>query len=77
MGFWDVVYRVYQRNLLAEIRKGRIPQHVGLILDGNRRYARLLGASDVAYGHQRGADIQDGGDVGAARRAVGELTQQE
>ena len=56
MGFWDVVYRVYQRNLLAEIRRGKIPQHIGLILDGNRRYARAAGFPDILEGHRLGAN---------------------
>ena len=32
-----------------------IPQHVGVMLDGNRRWAKLVGA-DTAHGHQAGAD---------------------
>jgi short-chain Z-isoprenyl diphosphate synthase len=32
-----------------------IPQHVGVMLDGNRRWARSVGA-DTAHGHQAGAD---------------------
>ena len=32
-----------------------IPQHVGVMLDGNRRWAKLVGA-DAAHGHQAGAD---------------------
>lgn len=55
MGLWDLVYRVYQRNLLAEIRRGKLPQHVGLILDGNRRYARAVGLPDILEGHRLGA----------------------
>jgi short-chain Z-isoprenyl diphosphate synthase len=56
VGFWDVVYRVYQRNLLAEIRRGKLPQHIGLILDGNRRYARAAGLADILEGHRLGAN---------------------
>src|SRR5262249_58715015 len=33
-----------------------IPRHVGLILDGNRRWARSVGLADVSSGHQKGAD---------------------
>jgi short-chain Z-isoprenyl diphosphate synthase len=45
VGLWDIVYRIYQRNLLAEIRRNPLPQHVGLILDGNRRHR--LGAKKL------------------------------
>lgn len=50
-----ILYRLYQRRLLAEIRRGRLPQHIGLILDGNRRYARSIGLRDIVDGHRRGA----------------------
>lgn len=56
MGFLKMVYQVYQRNLLAEIRRGKLPQHVGLILDGNRRYARAIGLPDILEGHRLGAN---------------------
>ena len=37
-----------------------MPRHVGVILDGNRRWARASGQSDVNTGHRRGADkIED------------------
>ena len=52
----DLVYRVYERGLDRAIRHGPIPQHVGVILDGNRRFARKAGLSEVTDGHRRGAD---------------------
>jgi short-chain Z-isoprenyl diphosphate synthase len=37
-----------------------MPRHVGVILDGNRRWARASGARDVSTGHRKGADkIED------------------
>lgn len=47
------LYGTYERRLLRDIR-GRVPTHVGVILDGNRRWARQAGASAVD-GHRRGA----------------------
>ena len=38
------------------MRAGRLPHHIGLILDGNRRFAREMGFLDVVEGHRRGAD---------------------
>ncbi len=56
MGLLKMVYQIYQRNLLVEIRRGKLPQHVGLILDGNRRYARAIGLPDILEGHRLGAN---------------------
>jgi short-chain Z-isoprenyl diphosphate synthase len=48
------VYALYERRLLATVRGGEVPRHLGLILDGNRRFARLAGLSDVKLGHNLG-----------------------
>lgn len=49
------VYRLYERRLAASLPRDRVPRHVGVILDGNRRWARSMGES-TAHGHQAGAD---------------------
>lgn len=49
------LYRLYERRLLARLRGASIPRHVGVMMDGNRRWARLLG-EPAAAGHRRGAD---------------------
>jgi short-chain Z-isoprenyl diphosphate synthase len=51
-----LLYRLYEYRLAREIRGGPTPQHVGVILDGNRRYARERGLPDAAGGHQAGAE---------------------
>jgi short-chain Z-isoprenyl diphosphate synthase len=51
-----LLYRVYEDRLLREVRGGMLPRHIGLILDGNRRYAKSRGYSNILEGHQRGAD---------------------
>ncbi len=51
----DVVYRLYERRVEADLPTDVIPRHVGVILDGNRRWARSMGLADVNSGHQRGA----------------------
>ncbi|KEF34556.1 UDP pyrophosphate synthase [Deinococcus sp. RL] len=46
----------YERRLLREVRgHGRLPRHLGLILDGNRRYARAAGLQRE-LGHSFGAE---------------------
>jgi short-chain Z-isoprenyl diphosphate synthase len=56
MGSRDLVYRLYERRLEAALAGHRVPRHVGVILDGNRRWARSAGLADVSDGHQKGAD---------------------
>ena len=54
MGLSDLVYGAYERRLRRQIPADRLPRHVGVILDGNRRWATSQGsASDV--GHRAGA----------------------
>jgi short-chain Z-isoprenyl diphosphate synthase len=50
------LYGTYERRLLRSLRReGKVPRHIGVILDGNRRWARQAGAPD-AEGHRAGAD---------------------
>ncbi len=56
MGVRDLVYSVYERRLKASLAAAPRPRHVGVILDGNRRWARAAGQTDVNTGHRRGAD---------------------
>ena len=37
------IYKVYERRLLRKVRKGPVPNHLAVIMDGNRRYAESLG----------------------------------
>ena len=57
MGLRDLAYGAYERRLARQLARSQapVPRHVGVILDGNRRWARSVGA-DSAQGHQRGAD---------------------
>lgn len=56
MGLGDLVYGLYQRRIEASLAPERVPRHVGVVLDGNRRWARAAGADDVSRGHRKGAD---------------------
>ena len=47
----NLLYRVYERQLLNDVRRRPIPRHVGLIQDGNRRYAREAGLSEPSEGY--------------------------
>jgi short-chain Z-isoprenyl diphosphate synthase len=49
------LYGLYERRLAASLPRDAIPRHIGVILDGNRRWARTVGL-DLSTGHRRGAD---------------------
>ena len=55
MGPIGLVYGAYESRLVRSLDRSRLPRHVGVILDGNRRWARESGQS-TAKGHQAGAD---------------------
>jgi short-chain Z-isoprenyl diphosphate synthase len=47
---------VYEKRLARALADADTPRHVGVIIDGNRRWARAIGLEDVNAGHRRGAD---------------------
>ncbi|CAI8003856.1 (2Z,6E)-farnesyl diphosphate synthase [Geodia barretti] len=49
-------YNAYQRRLESEANAWKIPRHIGVILDGNRRYAKASGLDDIIEGHYEGAN---------------------
>lgn len=49
------LYGLYERNLARALPPEAVPRHIGVILDGNRRWARTVGAA-ASTGHRRGAD---------------------
>ncbi|OEV04765.1 isoprenyl transferase [Streptomyces oceani] len=51
----DLVYRLYARRVEDRLDSARGPKHIGVILDGNRRWARASGGT-TEQGHQAGAD---------------------
>jgi short-chain Z-isoprenyl diphosphate synthase len=54
-----LLYYLYERRLEAEVRRARAPRHVGIILDGNRRWARARGLRDPIEGYRVGAGKLD------------------
>ncbi|MEU1373483.1 isoprenyl transferase [Streptomyces triculaminicus] len=51
----DLVYRLYARRVEGRLDHAQVPKHIGVILDGNRRWARADGRT-LEQGHQAGAD---------------------
>lgn len=57
MRLTDPLYAVYRRRLRKQaLTSGSIPRHVGLIMDGNRRWARQMGMANPSIGHRYGAE---------------------
>jgi short-chain Z-isoprenyl diphosphate synthase len=56
MDLRDLAYRLYERKLEASLHDKAIPKHVGVMCDGNRRWAKMAGLADVSKGHRKGAD---------------------
>ena len=50
-----MLYPAYESRVVRNLPPDRIPQHIGVMLDGNRRWARAVGA-ETADGYQAGAD---------------------
>jgi short-chain Z-isoprenyl diphosphate synthase len=55
----EVAYRIYARRLRHELKGARLPRHIGLIMDGNRRWAKHMGMASPSMGHKYGADHVD------------------
>lgn len=55
MNLRDLVYRLYARRVEGRLDYEQVPKHIGLILDGNRRWAKAAGGT-AAQGHQAGAE---------------------
>ena len=51
----DLVYRLYARRVEGRLDHDAVPKHIGVILDGNRRWAKASGGT-TEQGHQAGAD---------------------
>ena len=46
------LYGLYERRLARELRGAEVPAHIGIMMDGNRRWARQLGLASPAHGHR-------------------------
>lgn len=51
----EILYRLYGKVLTKDIAPEKLPGHIGMMVDGNRRWAKLAG-EPTAHGHQAGAD---------------------
>jgi short-chain Z-isoprenyl diphosphate synthase len=59
-GATNILYRLYEDRLTASLDRSRFPHHVGIILDGHRRYARSEGLPSYTDSYRAGmARFQD------------------
>lgn len=49
-----LLYRIYERRLLGDLNRDRLPRHVGVVLDGHRRYAREEGLPSYQDSYREG-----------------------
>ncbi|KGK99563.1 UDP pyrophosphate synthase [Methanococcoides methylutens] len=54
----NLFYSTYEKSLSKDVKSGHVPEHIAIIMDGNRRFANKLGKK-TNYGHTRGADITE------------------
>ncbi|HII08182.1 MAG TPA: di-trans,poly-cis-decaprenylcistransferase [Methanosphaera sp.] len=50
------LYSVYEWYISRNLEKDKMPKHVAIIMDGNRRYSKLQGNMNAIEGHKRGVD---------------------
>lgn len=53
--FPQLLYPLYEARLKREIKGADQPKHVAVIVDGNRRWAKEAGFTNVSHGHRIGA----------------------
>lgn len=50
------LYSIYEWYISRHLEKDKMPKHVAIIMDGNRRYSKLQGNMNAIEGHKRGVD---------------------
>ena len=52
----DLVYKLYEKRLAGKLAGKPLPKHVGVMVDGNRRWAKDMGFVNPNDGHRKGAE---------------------
>lgn len=55
MAIPSLFYPAYEAKLVRDLKDKPVPKHVAIMCDGNRRWARENGFTDVSHGHRVGA----------------------
>ncbi|MBR0472901.1 MAG: di-trans,poly-cis-decaprenylcistransferase [Methanosphaera sp.] len=56
MNLLQPLYSVYEWYISRNLDKDKMPKHVAIIMDGNRRYSKIQGNMSTIEGHKRGVD---------------------
>ena len=51
----NLLYKLYERRIEADLAAADLPKHVAVMLDGNRRWAERRAGSKPSHGHAAGA----------------------
>lgn len=52
----NIFYKIYEWYISRNLDFNKMPKHVAIIMDGNRRYSKIQGNIDVIKGHEIGVD---------------------
>ena len=52
----NILYRIYEWYITKDLKPEKMPKHVAIIMDGNRRFSKMQGNIDVVKGHEIGVD---------------------
>lgn len=52
----NIFYKMYEWYISRNLDPDKMPKHVAIIMDGNRRYSKIQGNMDVVKGHEIGVD---------------------
>ncbi|WP_295114707.1 polyprenyl diphosphate synthase [uncultured Methanobrevibacter sp.] len=52
----NFLYKIYEWYISRDLKPEKMPKHIAIIMDGNRRYSKLQGNLDVVKGHEIGVD---------------------
>lgn len=52
----NFLYKIYEWYISSGLKPEKMPKHIALIMDGNRRFSKLQGNIDVVKGHEIGVD---------------------
>jgi len=68
------IYPLYISRLRGQLAGGTLPRHVGIIMDGNRRWARQQGLASPSLGHKYGAEHTEEMLDWCERAGIGHVT---
>ena len=52
----NILYKIYEWYISRDLKPEKMPKHIAIIMDGNRRFSKLQGNIDVVKEHEIGVD---------------------